>query len=166
MGKYESWLSIFTKITFTQVGTLTQVSKTTLAFISAIQHLLTFQLTFNRILVCIKKSLLNCIGKNTSPPRFRPILCCSCSYLKDNCSLPLLQGTNSDFERIRPNGLSWWEKTGSLQCKRTEEFYCRYYAANVVYCWRSKYCTTLNGEMYMHGTHPILCKKYCILWVI
>lgn len=58
-GKYESWLSLFTKITLTQAGILTQVSKMTLAFISAIPHLLTFQLTFSRILVCIfkKKSI-------------------------------------------------------------------------------------------------------------
>lgn len=42
--------------------------------------------------------------KTTSLSCSGPILCCSCSYLGDNCSLTLLQGTNSDFERICPHG--------------------------------------------------------------
>lgn len=46
-----------------KTGILTQVSRTIVPFISAIPHLLTFQLTFYRILVCIKKNPFNCIGK-------------------------------------------------------------------------------------------------------
>lgn len=167
VGKYESWLSLFTKITLTQAEILTQVSKMTLAFISAIPHLLTFQLTFNRILVCIfKKIYLIALEKHFAVVLRAPTMWCSCSYLRDNCSLTLLQGTNSDFERICPHGYPDERELDHRSGKELNRPYYRYYASNVGYCWRSKYCSTLNGEMNMHGTLPILCKKYCILWVI
>lgn len=47
-----------------KTGILTQVSRTIVPFISAIPHLLTFQLTSYRILVCIKKIHLIALEKH------------------------------------------------------------------------------------------------------
>lgn len=67
---------------------------------------------------------------------------CSCSHLRDNCSLTLLQGTNSDFERICPHGYPDERELDHRSVKELNSPYYRDYASNVGYCWRSKYCTT------------------------
>lgn len=53
------------KIAFTKAGISTQVGIMIVPFISEIPHLLTFQLTFYRLLVCVflKKNPVNCVGK-------------------------------------------------------------------------------------------------------